>query len=824
MSKMKRHCPVCNAFFYSHRTNSCFKGSCCMDLGSEKHRLLIENLPIAFACHQIIADSSGKPVDYLFLDVNCAFEKMTGLSRDAVLGKKVTEVLPDIAHDSFDWIGTYGRVAQGGEDFCFEQYFKPLGRWFAVTAYSDEPGYFATIFHDITAQKNEEDTLRNREQEQLSHYHRAMCSASIALSEAVQEQEILANIATYLQKLTGAFATSVSLYEQSSKNLYLSYHTFSPEQKTMIESLLGADIFSLKWPINAIQQAEIKKKIINRPVSITELTWGSVPQHISELLQEQFKIEGITSLALYYHGELMGSAVAYLGSDQLNPPDELLKTFGHIGGLALSRHRGEKALQKSEERYRLLVENANEGIMINQGGRFKFINPKALEIFSCSREELQSKAVTDFIHPDDRNFVLSRIGKREKREVLQDKYTCKIIAGDGCIKWIEENASIIEWEGKTASLSLIEDITERKLAERQLTKITRDYETIFQGTQDAMFLVEVVEEGIFRYIRNNWAHEKATGFSAEEIKEKTPQELVGKELGDIIAANYSRCLREARPVSYEETLDLPGGEKIWHTTLTPAFDDQNIYIIGSSQDITERKQAEEKIRYLSFHDSLTGLYNRAYLENEMQRMNTRRQLPISIIMADLNGLKLVNDTYGHNTGDEMLKLAALILKDSCRKEDIIARWGGDEFVIFLPQTGEREAKTICERIQDRCRDAYVENIPISIALGVSDKESAGNELAVTLKEAEDHMYKQKLAKSRSTRSAVLNALLKMLGTKSFETETHTVQMQAIAFQIGERLELPDTELNRLTLLITLHDIGKINISKVFLSFLESEEV
>ncbi len=230
-----------------------------------------------------------------------------------------------------------------------------------------------------------------------------------------------------------------------------------------------------------------------------------------------------------------------------------------------------------------------------------------------------------------------------------------------------------------------------------------------------------------------------------------------------------------------------------------------------------RYMAEEKIRQLSFHDSLTGLYNRAYLSEEMQRLDTKRQLPISIIMADLNGLKLVNDTYGHSTGDMMLQGTAEILSKSCRQEDIIARWGGDEFIILLPQTSENEAYSIYKRIIDECRKYYVEDVPISIALGVATKNNEESMLKDTLKISEDNMYKHKLTESRSAKSAVLSALLKTLAAKSFETEEHTVRMLAIAQKIGDKIGLSTHELGKLSLLVTLHDIGKVNIPENILT-------
>ena len=129
-----------------------------------RYRLLLKNLPDAFAYHQMITDDKGNPKDYIFLEINPAFENMTGLQEEQVLGKRVTEVHPQIIDSAFDWIGAYGRVAAGRGDLRFESYFEPLERWYEITAYSDEPGYFATVFRDITESKQFHDTLRESEE------------------------------------------------------------------------------------------------------------------------------------------------------------------------------------------------------------------------------------------------------------------------------------------------------------------------------------------------------------------------------------------------------------------------------------------------------------------------------------------------------------------------------------------------------------------------------------------------------------------------------------------------------------------------------------
>jgi len=224
----------------------------------------------------------------------------------------------------------------------------------------------------------------------------------------------------------------------------------------------------------------------------------------------------------------------------------------------------------------------------------------------------------------------------------------------------------------------------------------------------------------------------------------------------------------------------------------------------------------KKIRELTFKDNLTGLYNRRYFETELEMLDVKRQLPLSIIMADINGLKIINDSLGHKIGDEMLIKSAEILKGETRDEDILARYGGDEFVLLLPKTGKAESEKIIDRIKRNLKDTKTDKLEISIALGSASKTNITQNINDILKKADNNMYQNKLSESRSTKSKIVQGLLNTLVVKSEETKEHALRMAKLASAFGNKLRLPNSELNRLNLLSKLHDIGKTTIEEKIL--------
>ena len=222
------------------------------------------------------------------------------------------------------------------------------------------------------------------------------------------------------------------------------------------------------------------------------------------------------------------------------------------------------------------------------------------------------------------------------------------------------------------------------------------------------------------------------------------------------------------------------------------------------------------IRFLSYHDPLTGLYNRRYIEEAISRMHSAEDLPISVIVGDVNGLKLTNDVFGHKAGDSLLKHAAEILKRNCREGGLVARWGGDEFVVIMPRTDIAAAEKIVDQIKTSCGTSDEKGLRLSLSMGCASKEDPETDLQCVLQEAEERMYHQKLLEGKSYRNAIINTLLATLYEKSIETETHTARLGYFCKKVGKRLQLSSKEMDELALLAILHDIGKVGISQTIL--------
>ncbi|HHU16939.1 MAG TPA: diguanylate cyclase [Clostridiales bacterium] len=230
-------------------------------------------------------------------------------------------------------------------------------------------------------------------------------------------------------------------------------------------------------------------------------------------------------------------------------------------------------------------------------------------------------------------------------------------------------------------------------------------------------------------------------------------------------------------------------------------------------DITERKRREAEIQYLSHYDVLTGFLNRRSFEDYCRIIDKPENLPLSVIYADINGLKMTNDIFGHATGDKLIKKSAEILMKSCRGDDKIARVGGDEFVILLPKTNKANTEKILERIKTEFSNIRVTAIKCSISLGSDIKESMDESLQNIIANAEREMYKDKTMSRKDVNKEIIDTLVETFYSRSPREKQHSKAVCELCIKLGSALNLPENEISILKRACNLHDIGKIVVDE-----------
>ncbi len=223
--------------------------------------------------------------------------------------------------------------------------------------------------------------------------------------------------------------------------------------------------------------------------------------------------------------------------------------------------------------------------------------------------------------------------------------------------------------------------------------------------------------------------------------------------------------------------------------------------------------SEEKLYYLSYHDQLTGLYNRFFFEARLKQLENKAEYPLTVISTDIDGLKLLNDTLGHTAGDRLLKTCANILNENLGHSGILARVGGDEFSAILPLTGKEESECLARQIRYRLTHYNQHNpdLPLSISMGIATAEKSGTTLKKVFKEAEDEMCKDKLHRTNSARNGIVQSLMMALAERDYISQGHVQRLDNICQAVGEKINLHSAQLANLALLAQVHDLGKVGI-------------
>lgn len=458
---------------------------------------------------------------------------------------------------------------------------------------------------------------------------------------------------------------------------------------------------------------------------------------------------------------------------------------------------------------------------VDREGRYTYLNTISEDVFGYKNSDMIGHFFYEFYPYEDRlefkEKVLGLMNRNESVVGFESPYQTK----NGEKIWLLSNSSPkLNEEGICVGYRGSDvDITEKHKIQLALKQSEEKYRFITENTSDVIWIVNL-DDYKFSYISP--AVYQLRGFTAEEAMSQSIDESMTAESWQLIQDTIENSLGDfildpQHPKHYILTIEQyhKNGSMLWvEISVRYRFNDLNqIEIIGISRDVTERKRIDDEIRYLSFHDQLTGLYNRRYYDIEVERLNTTRNLPISFITADINGLKMTNDVFGHNSGDELIKLAAKTLKEVCREDDIIVRLGGDEFIVVLPKTDIKDCEKIVSRIHSNLKSQHDSRYTLSLSIGYSSKEIMDQEISDVVNQADRFMYQHKLIESEVYKRQLLGKIMNTLYKLDLDLRRHLKSLTLLVSQFGKYLKLNSNQINQLKLAAMYHDIGKIGIDQ-----------
>ena len=449
--------------------------------------------------------------------------------------------------------------------------------------------------------------------------------------------------------------------------------------------------------------------------------------------------------------------------------------------------------------------------------KFIFVNKMYSKITGKKEEELlgQSKEVV-FDKPTCEKLN-SGYREAQKTETI---ISLRIQIGDSY-----ENCTIIpikSSEGKVTALVGIVGI------ERDFTKIKEQQKEFEMNKNLTKAITDILPGAVFcknaegQYIYANRECE-------EFYKEKGIDTIIGKTDSEINPnveqvrkfMSDDKFVLESGEVCFSEAVfESEDGRKTYRETIkTPLFDSYgNISgIIGRALDVTERKIYEDNLKYISYTDVLTQAKNRTYFEHIDRKFTSEGRFPIGIIMGDSNGLKLVNDTFGHSEGDNLLIATADAMKKASEGIGEVFRFGGDEFAILIPNATMELCDEVIEAINRECANFKNQYFNISVSLGAALKEDETVDIYTALKTAEDKVYRQKLIKGNSFKKSVIDSLKVSLSVKSEEKEEHNKNVAENALKLAKKLNFSIAQCDELKISSELHDIGVIGVSEEILN-------
>ena len=358
----------------------------------------------------------------------------------------------------------------------------------------------------------------------------------------------------------------------------------------------------------------------------------------------------------------------------------------------------------------------------------------------------------------------------------------------------------------------------------ELKQSREKYKLLADFASDVIW-VSSIKERKYTYISPSVIH----------LRGYTPDEVLSQSLSQVIADGHVDYFvdlvlekqklfieSEGREDSFRYELQLihKDGTPVWtEASVRFRYNENNeIELVGVTRNIEERKKAENRVNYLSYHDQMTDLFNRRYHEEAFLKLDSKDNLPLSIVVVDINGLKLTNDAFGHKEGDGLIRTIADILKSQCREGDVLSRIGGDEFVFLMPSTDLNEAEALIDCMKDTIRSRKKEGSAIlSASFGCATKNHREESLEAVFTAADDNMYSQKLKDSSNMKNKTIKMIINSLFGADKAEKEHCERVSQLCVFVGKTMKLSSEQIGTLKQAGMFHDIGKVALSETILN-------
>ncbi len=449
----------------------------------------------------------------------------------------------------------------------------------------------------------------------------------------------------------------------------------------------------------------------------------------------------------------------------------------------------------------------------------QYVSSSVYTMLGYKSEEVIGKPISILFTQEDAELALTMIITNKKKFIVSGNTSSHHIVNeyrhrhkDGTLVWTEVVTSFFrnEMTGNTEIRGVSRDISEWRDNNLKLLESEAKYRLLIENVSESIF---VIQDGRICY--SNPATIAIFQYSQEELNSVPFPVFVYRDDRELMMNSYNKRMHgEAVSDRYQFRVLRKDRAIIWVELSAVILQwEGRVATLNFVTEITERKKTEDTILYMSYHDPLTGLYNRAFFEKTIQLPTLPENLPLTYIMADVNGLKMTNDAFGHYEGDQLLKLVSSIISKSLRKQDLFFRVGGDEFVLLLPNTDEKVAQHVIKRLQSKINSTKTERLVLSVSFGAATQQSSEETLSYIGMKADNVMYASKLTESNLMKHQTLERIIESLNSEIPDEMDHCERVKQLCFEIGSELNLNTSELKNLGLAASMHDIGMIGIDK-----------